>query len=133
MLTADILNWRTQNYFVSWIRTLQVSFSVDYRSDNHFRSLQAVSDSIAVCDRFAQVLVLELRHFASGKGEFLQRTRERDDSSDDRAGVKRGIGGNLGRDRFHICERTCRPDYSASHLPSRFSTSSCESVPLVRA
>ena len=72
---------------------MQVAFSVDYGRDNHFRTLYVVDNPIAVSDHFAQVFILELRHLAAGKWKFLKCPRERDDASNYRPSVKRGIRG----------------------------------------
>lgn len=65
----------------------QHPLAVDHRGDEHLSRLHKIHDPVAVRDRLANAVVIELGHLSPGQWKFAQGLRERDDSSDYCVGV----------------------------------------------
>jgi hypothetical protein len=66
---------------------LTASSCVDHCGDEHLSRLRKINDPVAVRDKLANAIVIELGHLSLGQWKFAQGLRERDDSSDYCVGV----------------------------------------------
>src|ERR1022692_4690957 len=112
---------------------LQNSLAVDHCNDQRLIRLQSIDNPVAVDDQFAYVLIVKLRHFAACLRKARQYPRLINNALENNARIGRRIGGNVVDNGIQVPGSAARPDYSVSHLLKRFSTSSCERVPLTRA
>ncbi len=110
-------------------RLSQHPLSMDHGGNGDLLKFNGIDGPVAVGYQLAGVFIVELRHFAARSWEASQSSGCPHNGPDHSFCVGCGVECDVSGNRFKR-RQARRPDYSVSHWLSRFSTASCESVPI---